>query len=78
MLTIAKYWDSITREDLEFSVGTKQNTWEVKELLADDDHRNTIYQDTEYSSNLYNAPNHGTPPPPPNHGRNSNYGGFAY
>jgi hypothetical protein len=69
-LTFVKYWDSITREDLEFSVGTKQNNWEVKELLPEDERRNTIYQDTEYSSNVYNH----TPPQP----RNSNYGGFAY
>jgi len=70
VMMIYKYWDSITREDLEFSVGTKQNNWEVKELLPEDERRNTIYQDTEYSSNLYT---HSTPPP-----RNSNYGGFAY
>jgi len=70
VMMVYKYWDSITREDLEFSVGTKQNNWEVKELLPEDDHRNTIYQDTEYSSTMYNH----TPPPV----RNSNYGGFAY
>jgi len=64
-----QYWDSITREDLEFSVGTKQNNWEVKELLPEDDRRNTVYQDTEYSSTMYNNPHQG---------RNSNYGGFAY
>jgi hypothetical protein len=34
-----QYWDSITKEDLEFSVGTKQNTWEVKELLPEDERR---------------------------------------
>jgi hypothetical protein len=49
-------------------VGTKQNNWEVKELLPEDEHRGTIYQDTEYS----------TAYPNPNHERNSNYGGFAY
>lgn len=30
-MMVYKYWDSITKEDLEFSVGTKQNNWEVKE-----------------------------------------------
>jgi len=68
VMMVYKYWDSITREDLEFSVGTKQNNWEVKELLPEEDHRNTMYQDTEYSSTMYN---HGQ-------ARNSNYGGFAY
>lgn len=28
-----QYWDSITREDLEFSVGIKQNQWDIKEPL---------------------------------------------
>jgi len=70
VMMVYKYWDSITREDLEFSVGTKQNNWEVKELLPEDDRRTTIYQDTEYTHTMYNQ----TPPP----ARSSNYGGFAY
>ncbi|KAI8372557.1 chitin synthase III catalytic subunit [Choanephora cucurbitarum] len=37
VMMIYKYWDSITKEDLEFSVGSKQNVWEVKELLGDDE-----------------------------------------
>ncbi|KAJ1675302.1 Chitin synthase, class 7 [Spiromyces aspiralis] len=37
VMMIYKYWDSITKEDLEFSVGGKGNVWEVKELLNDDD-----------------------------------------
>ena len=65
----SQYWDSITREDLEFSVGTKQNNWEVKELLPEDDRRNTIYQDTDYPTNtVYQQ----------QQARNSSYGGFAY
>jgi len=69
VMMVYKYWDSITREDLEFSVGTKTNNWEVKELLPEEERRNTMYQDTEYSSNMYNHPQQA---------RNSNYGGFAY
>ena len=63
-----KYWDSITREDLEFSVGTKQGNWEVKELLPEEDRRGTIYHDgnSEYASSMFHQPTH----------RNSNYGGF--
>jgi len=30
---VYKYWDSITREDLEFSVGSKASVWEVKDPL---------------------------------------------
>jgi len=32
-MMVYKYWDSITREDLEFSVGSKAAVWEVKDPL---------------------------------------------
>ncbi|KAI9051450.1 hypothetical protein LZ554_004496 [Drepanopeziza brunnea f. sp. 'monogermtubi'] len=69
VMMVYKYWDSITREDLEFSVGTKHSNWEVKELLSDEDRRATIYLDDYESSSLSNRPQHA---------RNSNYGGFQY
>ncbi|KAF7718909.1 Chitin synthase export chaperone [Penicillium ucsense] len=55
VMMVYKFWDSITKEDLEFSVGVKPNTWEVKELLAEDDRRQTMYQDTnsEYAPSMY-------------------------
>ncbi|KAI0005351.1 chitin synthase export chaperone [Russula compacta] len=38
VMMVYKYWDSITREDLEFSVGSKAAVWEVKDpLLAGQD-----------------------------------------
>ncbi|KAI4141122.1 MAG: hypothetical protein LQ340_007721, partial [Diploschistes diacapsis] len=55
VMMVYKYWDSITREDLEFSVGVKQGQWEVKDnLLSDDDRRTTMYHDssTEYTPSL--------------------------
>jgi len=33
VMMVYKYWDSITREDLEFSVGSKAAVWEVKDAL---------------------------------------------
>ncbi|CAG8703450.1 2000_t:CDS:2 [Ambispora leptoticha] len=36
VMMVYKYWDSITKEDLEFSVGSKQNVWEVKDIGEDD------------------------------------------
>ncbi|KAI0127276.1 chitin synthase III catalytic subunit [Xylariales sp. AK1849] len=45
VMMVYKYWDSITKEDLEFSVGTRMNNWEVKELLPEDERRTTIYAD---------------------------------
>jgi hypothetical protein len=38
-MMVYKYWDSITKEDLEFSVGGRQNVWlidEAKESLLND------------------------------------------
>ncbi|KAI9678700.1 MAG: Chitin synthase, class 7 [Caeruleum heppii] len=69
VMMVYKYWDSITKEDLEFSVGTKANNWEVKELLPEDDRRATMYQDgmSEYASSTYHT----------NH-RNSSYAGLGY
>lgn len=37
VMMVYKYWDSITKEDLEFSVGAKQNSWELKESTVDDE-----------------------------------------
>lgn len=33
VMMIYKYWDSITKEDLEFSIDSKQRTWELETLL---------------------------------------------
>lgn len=51
-----QYWDSITREDLEFSVGARQNNWEFKELLPQDDPSAPGYADSEYASSMYHQP----------------------
>jgi len=31
VMMVYKYWDSITKEDLEFSVGAKENVWEIRD-----------------------------------------------
>lgn len=56
VMMVYKYWDSITREDLEFSVGVKQHNWEVKELLPEEEKRATVYQDSDYAPSLYQQP----------------------
>lgn len=33
VMMVYKYWDSITKEDLEFSVGSKASVWEIKDPL---------------------------------------------
>ncbi|KAJ3166771.1 Chitin synthase, class 7 [Irineochytrium annulatum] len=37
VMMVYKYWDDITKEDLEFSVGGKSNVWEVREPFLGDD-----------------------------------------
>ena len=37
VMMVYKYWDGITKEDLEFSVGSKLNTWEIKDPLLNHD-----------------------------------------
>ncbi|KAF2453606.1 chitin synthase III catalytic subunit [Lineolata rhizophorae] len=67
VMMVYKYWDSITREDLEFSVGTKVNNWEVKELLpSEDERRATMHFDGPPSDNASSL-----------HHRNSHYGGTS-
>lgn len=63
----SKFWDSITKEDLEFSVGVKPNTWEVKEPLFEEERRATVYHDnnSEYAGSMY-------------HHRSSAYGHHNY
>ncbi|KAI4260641.1 MAG: hypothetical protein LQ352_000203 [Teloschistes flavicans] len=68
VMMVYKYWDSLTKEDVEFSVGTRPSNWEVKEMLPEDDRRGTIYPEgaSEYASSMdYQA----TP-------RTSHYGGY--
>lgn len=46
VMMVYKYWDSITKEDLEFSVGSKAAVWEVKDPLlagADADEDTSSY-----------------------------------
>jgi len=37
VMMVYKYWDSITKEDLEFSVGGKTNVWEIKDPMINDE-----------------------------------------
>ena len=74
VMMVYKYWDSITREDLEFSVGQRMNNWEVKELLpagpVDDlDRRHTVYTEDPYAQST--AYDHTYLPPAAN--RHSKY-----
>ncbi|CEI94010.1 Putative Chitin synthase export chaperone [Rhizopus microsporus] len=49
-MMVYKYWDSITKEDLEFSVGAKQNVWEIKESIQDDELNQSFNKGTQYGT----------------------------
>jgi hypothetical protein len=74
ILTHLQFWDAITQEDLEFSVGQRPNNWEVKDhLLSHDDsdinmRRNTFYDNSDFTASTYYQPQH----------RNSTYGGGGF
>lgn len=50
VMMVYKYWDSITKEDLEFSVGSKQAVWEVKDPLLAGGRGTTEYADDDQSN----------------------------
>ena len=39
VMMVYKYWDSITKEDLEFSIDSKHQTWEIQALLKDEENK---------------------------------------
>ncbi|KAL7418790.1 Chitin synthase, class 7 [Cryptotrichosporon argae] len=50
VMMIYKYWDSITKEDLEFSVGSKIAVWEVKDPLLAGGSMAEAYEDDTQSA----------------------------
>jgi hypothetical protein len=44
VMMIYKFWDSITKEDLEFAVGCKNNIWEIKDPLLSDQAMSNMIQ----------------------------------
>ena len=51
VMMIYKFWDNITKEDLEFAVGCKNNSWEIRDpLLSDQAMAQMARDDTNYGS----------------------------
>jgi hypothetical protein len=65
VMMVYKYWDSITKEDLEFSVGSKQNVWELKEAANDDDASFSKMKPAPQGQYVPQQQFGGGPPPPP-------------
>ncbi|OMJ17924.1 Chitin synthase export chaperone [Smittium culicis] len=61
VMMIYKYWDSITKEDLEFSVGGKGNVWEVKDYINPDDEFAPYAGQINNGAYGDNSGNYGTP-----------------
>jgi len=68
VMMIYKYWDSITKEDLEFSVGSKQQAWEIKGSLLGSEGADEEYFQTHALAHQGNYP--------PNNYGNNNKGGY--
>lgn len=61
VMMIYKYWDSITKEDLEFSVGLERSGWEAREPLvaeSEKDDRGTMYGGTTRSDHPQSQKKH--------------------
>jgi hypothetical protein len=74
---LTQYWDSITKEDLEFSVGSKQAVWEVKEsLLRGDEDDSPGLQGGQGGYGQYGGQGgqQGYPPVPTKYGGDRSYG----
>lgn len=56
VMMVYKYWDSITQEDLEFSVEERNHSWEVTQPFLEDDKRNTYYQESDNGSGMFHQP----------------------
>lgn len=56
VMMVYKFWDSITQEDLEFSVGARANNYEVKEPLMEAESTGYDYQDSDYASSMFQVP----------------------
>jgi len=70
IMMVYKYWDSITREDLEFSVGSKATVWEVKDpLLSASAGYPAGSSRGDYSEEDVGS-SHGSYAPPPGFGNN--------
>lgn len=50
VMMVYKYWDAITKEDLEFSVGSKMANWDVKEPFLGSEYEPSISNDMMRSS----------------------------
>nr|KAJ3419753.1 Chitin synthase, class 7 [Polyrhizophydium stewartii] len=48
VMMVYKYWDSITKEDLEFAVGGKSNNWEINDPLLGDSAMASVSKGAEY------------------------------
>lgn len=64
VMMVYKYWDDITKEDLEFSVGSKHAAWDTKELMSSDFDGSANSHDFGRNS-VSNRPFGSRPPSPP-------------
>ncbi|WFC94063.1 Chitin synthase, class 7 [Malassezia brasiliensis] len=66
VMMVYKFWDDITKEDLEFSVGSKHSAWDTKEPLVSSDFDGSMLSHDFGRTILRNPRLRHLQPPPPN------------
>lgn len=71
VMMVYKYWDDITKEDLEFSVGSKQSAWDTKEPLVSSDFDGSMLSH-DIGRNSVSTRTFGSRPPSPRRENSAN------
>ncbi|KAI3625848.1 hypothetical protein CBS9595_001209 [Malassezia furfur] len=65
VMMVYKFWDDITKEDLEFSVGSKHSAWDTKEPLVSSDFDGSMLSHDFGRSSVSTRAYSSRPPSPP-------------
>lgn len=67
VMMVYKYWDSITKEDLEFSVGARHTNWDAKETLIQTDFEGSVQSHDMIPRGMSKTFEPSRTPSPPDH-----------
>lgn len=65
VMMVYKYWDSITKEDLEFSVGSRHSNWDAKDNTMFADADGSMYSNDAFMRGSLRANDSSRTPSPP-------------
>lgn len=67
VMMVYKYWDSITKEDLEFSVGARHTNWDAKETVISSDFDGSVQSHDMIPRTMSRTFEPSRTPSPPDH-----------